>query len=221
MSIIPNYKKENEGLKANIKSMVPVELLKVFNDEAEKLGLELANPLKLTIGEKVPLFELPNAVSKTIALQELLVQGPVVIFFYRGNWCPYCNLQLGLYQRILPNIKSFGANLIAISPQNPDSSLSNKEKNALEFEVLSDKGNEVARKFTTIIKNSEEAIESAAKLGIDFYEVYDDKSREIPVPAVFIIDKNGEVVFAKAESGDYRERVEPKEILDVLEKIKE
>jgi peroxiredoxin len=116
----------------------------------------------------------------------------------------------------LPEIKALGANLIAISPQKPDSSLDMKEKHALEFEVLSDDKNEVAKLYTTIIKNALEAVDEAKKLGIDFYDFYDDKSRDIPVPAVFIIDTNGTIVYAKSEGGDYSLRVEPQDILDAL-----
>ena len=179
---VPNYKEEKLELQANLATMISEASLNVFNTDADQLGLDFASPLKLAVGDQSPLFQLPNAVNKIIALEDLLNAGPVVITFYRGNWCPYCNIILNAYQRILPDIKALGANLIAISSQNPDSSLDMQAKHNLEFEVLS------------------------------------DKSRDIPVPAVFVIDKNGTIIFAKTEGGDYRLRVEPAEILNALKK---
>jgi peroxiredoxin len=213
---IPVYEQEKIQLQANLAAMISKESLNVFNEDADQLALDYVSPLKLSVGDQAPLFQLPNAVNKIIALQDLLQGGPVVITFYRGNWCPYCNLVLNAYQRILPDIKALGANFIAISSQNPDSSLDMQAKHSLEFEVLSDSGNQVAKLFTTIIQNAVDAVDEAQKPGVDFYSFYDDKSRDIPVPAVFIIDKDGKVVFAKSEGGDYRLRVEPSEILNAL-----
>jgi peroxiredoxin len=215
---IPNYNEIKLGLQANLATMISKEALDVFNGDADQLALDYPSPLKLSVGDRSPLFELPNALHKTIALKDLLKSGPVVITFYRGNWCPYCNIVLNAYQRILPEIKALGASLIAISSQTPDSSLDIQAKHNLEFEVLSDIGNHVAKQFTTIIQNSNEAVDEAQKLGIDFYSFYDDKSREIPVPAVFIIDIDGTIIFTKSQGGDYRQRVEPVEILNALKK---
>ncbi|BAU51912.1 peroxiredoxin-like family protein [Mucilaginibacter gotjawali] len=213
---VPVYEQEKIQLQADLAAMIPKESLAVFNDDADQLGLDYVSALKLSVGDQAPLFQLPNAVNKIVALQDLLNEGPVVITFYRGNWCPYCNLVLNAYQRILPEIKALGANFMAISSQNPDSSLDMQTKHSLEFEVLSDSGNQVAKQFTTIIQNAVEAVDEAQKLGVDFYSFYDDQSREVPVPAVFILDKNGKVLFAKSEGGDYRLRVEPSEILNAL-----
>jgi peroxiredoxin len=216
---IPNYNEEKIGLQANLASMIAKESLDVFVNDANSLAKEITSPLKVSVGDKTPLFELPNALGNTVSLQNYLDKGPVVITFYRGNWCPYCNLVLNAYQRILPEIKALGANLIAISPQKPDSTLDMQEKQSLEFEVLSDDKNEVAKQFTTIIKNAIEAVDEAKKLGVDFYDFYNDDSRDIPVPALFVIDTNGSIVFAKSEGGDYSLRVEPQEILDALNAI--
>lgn len=216
---IPSYNQEKIALQENLAAMVPQESLNVFITDANLLAKEITNPLKVSVGDKAPEFDLPNALGNIVSLQEYIKKGPVVITFYRGNWCPYCNLALNTYQRILLEIKALGANLIAISPQNPDSSLNMQEKHALEFEVLSDDKNEVAKQYTTIIKNALEAVDEAKKLGIDFYDFYDDKSRDIPVPAVFIIDTDGTIVYAKSEGGDYSLRVEPQDILDALGKI--
>ncbi|MBF2709898.1 redoxin domain-containing protein [Flavobacterium soyangense] len=173
------------------------------------------------MGDKTPLFKLPNAKGKIISIENLLNQGPVVISFNRGNWCPYNNLTLNTYHKIFPKIKNFGANLIAISPQIPYRPSDIESKNEFVFEVLYDAGNNVANLFTTIIKNGTEIINEAKKLGIYFYDFLDYNSKDIPVPAVFVIDKNGTIVFAKSENGNYRLRVQPQDILDALSYIAE
>jgi peroxiredoxin len=138
-------------------------------------------------GDKAPLFSPPNATGKTISIESYLRQGPEVLTFYRGVWCPYCNLQLKNYHQILLHILEAGANLVAVSPMTPDHSLRMKDTNALQFEVLSDTGNRIARQFTTVFKYSDEAIQAMKDLGYDFLGFYADESAEIPVPATFVI----------------------------------
>ncbi|NER84847.1 MAG: AhpC/TSA family protein, partial [Leptolyngbya sp. SIO1D8] len=113
-------------------------------EELEKSGI--VNQA-LTVGDVIPQIELPNAVGDLISVPLLLGQGPVVISFYRGGWCPYCNLELRALQQVLPEIQGLGAQLVAISPETPDSSLSTQEKNGLSFQVLSDVGNQIAQAF--------------------------------------------------------------------------
>lgn len=170
----------------------------------------------MSVGDKAPTFSLSNAIGETVTLKSLLEKGKVVLTFYRGTWCPYCNLQLNQYQRVLEDIKGLGANLVAISPQTPDESLKMKEKNELAFEVLSDNSNMVARQFTTVFKNGEAPIETMTALGIDFDGHYSDDSQELPVPAVFIIEQDYTISFAKAIGGDYRNRVEAADIIEAL-----
>lgn len=216
---IPVYQEELQQLQLNIKTMIPQASLDIFSNDADTLAETYPSPLKLAVGDKAPLFVLPNAVNASVSLGVLLSKGPVVLTFYRGTWCPYCNLVLNGYQRILPDIKALGATLIAISPQKPGYSLTLQEKNDLQFEVLSDTGNVIAKYYVSVFKNSTESIDEAKKLGIDFYSHYEEKSGELPVPAVFIIDRLGHIIFAKSEGGDFRQRVEAGEILHALKTI--
>ena len=219
---IPVYSEEKNTFEYDLESMLGKETLDIFNLDATLLALKITSPLKIKVGDKAPLFRLPDTTGNIISMENLIKKGPVVITFYRGNWCPYCNLVLNAYQRILPEIKALGANLIAISPQSPVSSLYMQAKHDLGYDVLSDAENTIAKLFTTIIDSETEIKNEAQKLGVDFYDFYDfydHNSKEIPVPAVFIIDKKGTVVFAKSENGDYRLRVEPQDILDALSKI--
>jgi len=216
---VPSYKKGLNELNAQLNDMMPAEISSGFDQDANRLASLYVSPLIVKTGDQAPLFSLENALGKWVGLADLLEKGPVVLVFYRGGWCPYCNLQLRLYQGILTQIKLASGNLVAISPQIPDESLNMSEKNGLEFEVLSDPGNKVARHYTTVFKNSEESLNLMKNAGIDFDSFYSDDSQEIPVPAVFVIVPDGKIIFAKAESGDYRERVEPADILSALENL--
>ena len=213
---IPSYKKDLQGLIAQLGEMLPAEALNTFNQDAQMLAKTHTSPLKVKIGEVAPSFSLPNATGEKIKLQNLLETGKVILVIYRGTWCPYCNLVLNNYQQILPEIKAAGAQLIALSLQTPDHSLDIKQKNELAFEVLSDGQNEVVGKYTTVFKNGEAPVQAMKNLGIDFDSFYETNKGVIPVPAVFIINQEGIIQFAEFASGDYRERTEPQAILDAL-----
>ncbi|NEN93342.1 MAG: AhpC/TSA family protein, partial [Okeania sp. SIO3H1] len=171
------------------------------------------NSLKL--GEKVPNFSLPNAVGKIVELNSLLVESPVVISFYRGGWCPYCNMELRGLQKYLPQITELGAKLIAISPETPDNSLSTTEKNELTFEVLSDRGNQVAKEFGLVFQMPEELRPIYQSFGVDLPAYNGDESFELPIPATYVIASDGTVIHAFVNP-DYTQRLDPKEIINVL-----
>ncbi|OJJ21611.1 redoxin [marine bacterium AO1-C] len=213
---IPSYKQDLQGLIAQLSEMLPAEALNTFNQDAQMLAETHTAPLKVKVGEVAPKFSLPNATGEVVALQNLLESGKVVLVIYRGTWCPYCNLALSSYQKILPEIKAAGAQLVALSLQTPDQSLDIKQKNELAFEVLSDGQNEVIAQYTTVFKNGEAPVQAMKDLGIDFHSFYETNEGVIPVPAVFIIGQDGKVQFAEFASGDYRERTEPQAILDAL-----
>lgn len=218
---IPSYKEDLKTLIQQLGEMLPEQQFSVFNDDAGQLARRHDDPLRLERGDKAPLFSLPNASGKAVAIADLLKQGPVVLTFYRGAWCPYCNLQLKSYQAILPRIKAAGASLVAVSPMTADYSLSMKETNELGFEVLSDVGNQVARQYTQVFNNGEAPIQAMTELGYDFSRFYGDGSNELPVPATFVITQEGGIVFAESGGGYYRERVEPMAILEVLDSLSE
>lgn len=213
----PSYQEGLEELLDQLGGMLPADKLAVFNKDAERLGAEHPTPLRLRSGEMAPLFSLPNASGQPVALAELLKTGPVVLTFYRGVWCPYCNLELKLYQQILPDIREAGAQLVAVSPMTPDSSQQMKESNDLAFEVLSDVGGKVAGKYTTVFENPRSSVDAMAELGYDFFSFYADDTAALPVPATFVIARDGHIVYAGSAGGDYRQRVEPGDILDALQ----
>ena len=172
----------------------------------------------LKVGEQVPDFTLPNALTKAVTLKELLQAGPVVISFYRGQWCPYCNLELRTLQQYLPLIQEQGATLVAISPQTPDNSLSTAEKNELTFEVLSDVGNQVAKKFGLVFTLPEQLRPIYEGFGINLPAHNGDETYELPLAATYIIDRKGTVVYCFVDS-DYTKRLDPEIIVQTLSKL--
>lgn len=169
----------------------------------------------LKTGEKAPDFTLPNLTGEPVTLSALLAKSPVVLTFYRGGWCPYCNMQLRAYQSILPEIEALGAKLVAVSPQTPDESLSTAEKNELTFEVLSDVGNVVARAFGLVFRLPDDLRELYLKMNIDLERSNGTDEWELPMPGTFVIQPNGSVIHAFVPA-DYTQREEPETILDVL-----
>src|SRR6266436_2588817 len=128
-------------------SWLPADLLQDLLSPIGQLINSGAAEQALKKGAQAPDFILPDARGNAVTLSHLLAQGPVVIAFYRGQWCPYCHLSLRAYQQALPQLHALGASLVAISPQTPDHSLAMAEKLELTFALLSDVGNRVARQF--------------------------------------------------------------------------
>ena len=213
---VTSYQENLFELNKQLQGMLPTNVLDTFDKEANEMQKTYQSILKVKAGDKAPEFSLPNALNKEVTLNSLLQKGKVVLVFYRGNWCPYCNLQLNLYQKSLDEIEKLGALLVAVSPQTPDNSLNMTEKNELKFEVLSDVGNKVTRQYTKVFRFSDAGFDILKELGYDFNSFYGNDSREIPVPAVFVINQKGIITFAKTEGGDYRNRVEIEEILNAL-----
>ncbi len=170
------------------------------------------------VGDPAPAFRLPDARGGQVSLHELLRSGPVVLAFYRGQWCPYCDLQLHAYQEALPQIRALGARLVAISPQTPDGSLSTAETKALTFDVLSDAGNRVARSYGLVFAVSPGLDAIHKGFGVDLARANGDASNELPVPGTFVVGRNGRVELAYVNA-DHRARLEPAELLRHLERL--
>jgi peroxiredoxin len=169
-------------------------------------------------GEAAPDFELPDQLGRTIKLSDLCAKGPVVVSFYRGGWCPYCNLELRALQMCLPQIEALGASLIAISPQLPDESMSTAEKNELSFPVLSDVGNAIARQYGLVFELSEELRPAYQEFGIDLPATNGSDSFELPVPGTYIVDGGG-VIRLREATADYKQRAEPEELVNALQTL--
>lgn len=216
MTLNEELNKFTEGVVERRGPAVVAELWAGQIDEARKAQTHRPG---LAVGDRAPDFTLPNAVGKPLKLSSLLAEGPVVVAFYRGGWCPYCNMELRALQNVLPEIKSFGARLLAISPETPDNALSTVEKSALEFEVLSDRGNAVADRFGLLYRVSDRGREVMQKIGVDLPRSNADGSWTLPITGTYVIDRNATVRYAYADP-DYRIRAEPKDVVAALGTIK-
>lgn len=169
-------------------------------------------------GDTAPDFSLKNVTGESIRLSEQLKKGPVVLSFYRGGWCPYCNLELRALQTILPQIHTLGASLLAVSPQTPDESLSTAQKNALSFAVLSDTQSDVALSYGIAFDLANELRPIYTQFNHALPTMNGDQSWQLPIPATYVIAQDGKVAMAFLDV-DYRNRLEPSEVLKVLKAI--
>jgi peroxiredoxin len=180
-------------------------------ESVEKSGI--VNTAK-QVGDEAPNFTLNNALGKPVSLSEYLKKGKVVLTWYRGGWCPYCNLTLHALQEELSNFKAHEANLIALTPELPDESISTSEKNDLQFEVLSDVGNKVAKEYGIVFQLTDEVADMYNQ-SFELNKHNGDESNELPLASTYIINQKGEIVYAFLDA-DYRNRAEPSEITDFL-----
>ena len=173
----------------------------------------------LNVGAKMPTFNLKDANGKAVNSTDLLKQGNLVVVFYRGSWCPFCNLYLRNLQKNLAQIKEAGGNLVAVSVENPDNSLSVAKKNELDFTVLSDPDLTVARKFGIVYEMPKETAELYKSRGLDVAKHNEMERAELPLSATYVVNRTGEIVYAFLEP-DYKKRAAPEGIIETLLKIK-
>jgi peroxiredoxin len=206
-----------DAFQKSFSATVSEHVINTFTNGVEELRQSgiLNNVLKE--GTAAPDFTLGNALQKNVSLSALLKEGPVVLTWYRGGWCPYCNIELRQLQKLLPEFKKYNAQLVALSPELPDKSLTTVEKNNLQFEVLTDYNNEVARQFGIVFKINDDLIEIYN--GFHPLDTYNGvHTNELPIPATYIIDQDFTIRYAYVEP-DYRKRAEPGEILKALTKL--
>ncbi|KAA1152927.1 peroxiredoxin-like family protein [Pseudoalteromonas fuliginea] len=195
---------------------LPADVLALMNTTNEELIAQHIKDNALQIGQKVESFSLANHKGENVELADLLKKGPVIISFYRGGWCPYCNLELKALNDYLPQFKTQSAQLVAISPQLPDETLSTAQKNNLEFDVLCDVSNKVAEQFGLLFTLDERIQALYTQFGIDFEHYYGDKSFKLPLPATYVINQEGVITYAFL-SEDYTLRAEPIDVMAALE----
>jgi peroxiredoxin len=195
---------------------VPAERQAIMEKHIKELRQGEIAKTMLKVGDRAPEIVLRGAKGGLVDVKKLLAKGPVIVTFYRGGWCPFCNLELKAFQEILPEIKAAGASLVAISPEKPDDTLSTAEKNALDFEVLSDAGQKVGRAFGLVYRFTDELRSVYQAFGLDIPGKNGTPNEwALPVSATYVIDRNGVIIYAYTDV-DYRYRAEPREVLAVL-----
>jgi peroxiredoxin len=211
-------KSELDALRTVFTTKAPPEIRAAMTRADMELAASGIAQRAVKAGDRAPDFRLSDARGGQIRLQELRAGGPVVVSFYRGGWCPYCNLELRALQNVLPAIKRLGAELVAISPQTPDESLSTAERNKLAFAVLSDVGSATAKAYGIAYDLAEELRPIYASSGNALPDKNGDDSWVLPIPATYVIDTNGTIVLAFIDI-DYRNRLEPAQIVAALESL--
>ncbi|WP_298953202.1 peroxiredoxin-like family protein [uncultured Nonlabens sp.] len=193
----------------------PGESQEIMSNGIKELKASHIASKSLKTGDKIPAIQLPNQNNELVDVQEILKTNKVVLSFYRGGWCPYCNLELKALQHFLPEIEEKGARLIAISPETPDNSMTTHEKNELTYDILTDKNNELARVMNLVFKLPKDLQGLYKKFGIDLERTQENTSQELPLAATYVIGKNGIIEYHFIEE-DYKLRADPKEILDTI-----
>lgn len=159
-------------------------------------------------GALFPAATLVNQTGGLTDLGALMAQGPLVVTFYRGGWCPYCNLELRAYQSLLPDFAALGARLVAISPETPDNTLSTAEKNALAFDLLSDAKGQLADALGIRFELSDAVRALYQKFGHDLPARNGDDNWSLPMPATYVVARGGHIALANVDP-DYRTRLDP------------
>ena len=210
-----------EDIKAFQDSFIPTIPEQTLNTLMSELQGLMASGIKekaLTQNATFPAFNLANSNNESRSLATFLENGPLVISFYRGAWCPYCNLEINALQKRLPEITAMGAQLIAISPQTPDKSVDQIANSKLSFEVLSDIGNTLAKECGLVFSLPESLRPIYEAWQIDIPDHNGDDSFELPMPATYIIDTDGHIHYAFVDM-DYTQRLEPDIIIEQLKAL--
>ncbi|MGY5123987.1 peroxiredoxin-like family protein [Streptomyces nigrescens] len=197
---------------------LPAASREVMERAARDLAASGLAARALQTGDTAPRFSLPAATGDTVTLDTLLSAGPVVLTFYRGAWCPYCNLALRSLQRHHADITARGAQLVAISPQIPDESLTLTEKHSLAFDVLSDLGSDTAKQFGISFDLPDDLAVVYESFGFDLQRVNGGHPRTLPLPATYVIGQDATIRWSFIDT-DYTTRAEPTDILTALDAL--
>jgi peroxiredoxin len=193
----------------------PAEIHPIMERATAELIASGAASKAMKVGDKAPLFTLKDPDGNPVSSADLLAKGPLVLTFYRGVWCPYCNMELQALQAFLPTLQEFGANLIAISPQIAANSRKSVRTNGLEFPILIDTHNDVAQAFGLRFALPDYLVELYKNLRNDLPTFNDDPSWTLPMPARYVIGRDGVIRYAEVNP-DYTQRPEPEAMLDAL-----
>jgi peroxiredoxin len=168
------------------------------------------------VGARTPAFELPDHNGSPVSSTDLLGRGRVVLLFIRGRWCPFCVGQIEAMNYIAAEIAAADASLVAVSPQTEKQAYFMRDQHKLAFPMLVDAGNQLARQFGLVYRVPDEQQGLYRNTFVNLPFVNGDSSWELPIPATFVLDRNGSILFAAANE-DYTERPEPLEILSAVE----
>lgn len=213
----PSLQEQLNERKAAFRARTPEDLAQMMAEGNRKVAESGVVERAKQVGDTAPDFTLKDATGQPVSLASLLEKGPVVLLWYRGGWCPYCNLTLHAYQEHLDAIEAAGASLVALTPEVPDQTLSTAEKNELEFVVLSDVGNKVAKEYGVVFELPPE-IHEFYQSRFDLHAYNGDDSGTLPLSATYVIAPNGKITYAFLDV-DYTKRADPVEVVEEVKAI--
>lgn len=196
---------------------MPKAIIEVFINSISEIKTNKLKESALQVGDKIEDCSLTDIEGKSINLSTFIQSDYLILNFYRGGWCPYCNMELREYDRLKNDFKEQGANIIAISPEIPELANQTTDKNKLSYPVLTDTDSLFMKKVGIVFQLDEDSKREFVNFGMDFTKINGNEDFELPVPAVYVINKNMEVVFVHFEE-DYMTRLEPSELLEIIEK---
>jgi peroxiredoxin len=208
-----------DALKADFEGkQAPPAVVQIFHKATAALIATRQAERALKVGDRAPAFTLPNAEGVAVDSTRLLAKGPLILTFYRGVWCPYCNLDLQAIEATAASIRTLGASLVAISPQTPSNGRKSQQENGLSFPILSDHGGKIAEAFGLRFRLPDDLIEAYKGFGVDLAVINADPSWTLPMPARYVIARNGLIVYAEVNP-DYTRRPDPSELLPILKHL--
>lgn len=210
---------ELEIKRKSIYESMPQATTEAFDRQIEELRAAHFTEKSIRKGDQAPDFRLKDAGNKEVQLTRLLQKGPVVLSFYRGGWCPYCNLELRALQLALPEIRMSGAELITVTPESSDNSISTIEKNELTFQVLTDPDNLTGKSYGLVFEFPAYLIETYKTFDVDLSSHNNSDRHELPVPATYVIRRDSTVEYAYINE-DYTKRADIDEIIECLKRLK-
>lgn len=194
---------------------MPESIIKVFKDSISEIKANKLKEKALQIGDIIPDIPLTNNEGNTIKLNELIKSEYLILNFYRGGWCPYCNMELREYERLQNDFNNVGTDIVAISSEIAELALKTSSKNVISYPILTDKDAQLMKAIGIVFKLDEASKREFVNFGMDFSHINGNGNYELPVPAIYVINKEFKVVFVHFEE-NYMTRLEPKELLNEL-----
>ena len=211
-----SLKDELDRLRAE--GMSHLKLQAAYRELVDRLGRAETVGRALKVGDRMPSFMLPNAEGDLVFSEELLARGPLVINFFRGNWCPYCLEVLKALEAALPSIKAAGGQLLALTPDTGHHFAATKQDQRLSYEILSDVDGAVGLQFGVLFRAPDAYREVLLSFGTDLAERHGNEAWFIPMPASFVVDRSGIIRYAFVDA-DYTRRADPEDIIQALRGI--
>lgn len=210
-----SLKEKLQGAKQQMAEQLPGEILQKFGASLQSLVDSGLAAKALKAQDKAPLAVLKDADGQDVDLRQLLDKGPLVLVFYRGLWCPFCNLALSAYQQMVGDLAASGATLVAVSPQTPQSSAKTREALGIRYLLLSDPENRLAKQYGIVFKLEDELDAVYRSLGADLKVFNASHALTLPMASAFVIGQDGVIRHAFINV-DYSERVEPQTLIEAV-----